>query len=150
MLKGERFGVLLGMAAQLGIMSFTPLDCEYSVVHPGERHAVRGRRLLVEACKQSRNPWLPAWENPSTPGTMNPRGTMLFAHPGGESAATSMERPAEELTVLVGPEGGFSEAETAQLDARGATALSLGPNILRIETAAVAMVAAVRLLRTAL
>lgn len=146
--KGERFGVLLGMTAQLGLTTFRPLDCEHSVVHPGERHGVRGRRILVEACKQSHNPWLPEWRDSSTTGGLNAEGKTLFAHPGGALLATVAGDGREDFTVLVGPEGGFSERETAELDARGATAVSLGPNILRIETAAVTLIAGLRLLGT--
>ena len=117
--KGERFGVLLSMVTQLGISSFMPLDCRHSVVHPTELHGVRGRRILVEACKQSRNPWLPAWEEPSTPCTLESRGKILFAHSGGASPAASVDDRANELTLLVGPEGGFSRAETAEFEDRG-------------------------------
>ncbi len=146
--KGERFGVLLSMAAQLGIATFTPLICEHSVVRPAKRHALRGQRILVEACKQSRNAWLPQWRDAATPGELNPDGTMLYAHPGGASLAASVDDQADVLTLLVGPEGGFSGTETAELDDRGATALSLGSNILRIETAAVALIAGIRLMGT--
>jgi len=158
--KGERFGVLLSMATQLGIATFTPLSCEHGVVQPGERHAVRGQRILVEACKQSRNAWLPDWRDPATPAEL--KSVTLYAHPGGASLATLMDghvvdraddhvddhtdEAAIELTVLVGPEGGFSVAETTELEAQGAAAVSLGPNILRIETAAVALIAGLRLM----
>src|SRR3972149_10910823 len=65
--KGDRQGTLLDMATQLGITEFTPLACERSVVRPGANSAERWWRICLEACKQSRRPYLPELRSPATP-----------------------------------------------------------------------------------
>ena len=66
-------------------------------------------------------------------------GRILVAHPGAEA---SLEAPTKLETVLViGPEGGLQEHELAKLDAVGALRVGLGPRVLRVETAVVALLA---------
>jgi 16S rRNA (uracil1498-N3)-methyltransferase len=69
---------------------------------------------------------------------------MWLAHPAAQavSLATAVAQRADDVTLLVGPEGGFTEAEIEQAVAAGARPLTLGASILRIETAAVALIAA--------
>jgi 16S rRNA (uracil1498-N3)-methyltransferase len=148
--KGDRQGTLLDMATQLGITEFTPLACERSVVRPGTNSAERWRRICLEACKQSRRSYLPIL-NPSATlqefvareaGRVN---TIWIAHPFPSAVAVSravVQNASADVTILVGPEGGFTEEEVERTTGAGAQPIALGSAILRIETAAVALVAA--------
>jgi 16S rRNA (uracil1498-N3)-methyltransferase len=147
--KGDRQQVLLDMATQLGMTRFTPLDCARSVVKPGANSPGRWRKICLEACKQSRQLYLPAIEASSTlPDVARHAAAegsqMWLAHPAAQavSVTVAINQQANDVTLLVGPEGGFTEAEIEQAVAAGAKPLTLGVSILRIETAAVALVAA--------
>ncbi len=149
--KGGRVSVLLDMATQLGMTAFTPLLCSRSVVKPGPDAAARWQRICLEACKQSRRLHLPALHAPATPEEVAARAAkageaVWIAHPGGVSLA-ALQR-ATAATVLIGPEGGFTDEELAQMTASGGKALSLGEAILRIETAAIALLFALSLCGT--
>jgi 16S rRNA (uracil1498-N3)-methyltransferase len=151
--KGDRQSVLLDMATQLGMQRFTPLECERSVVQPGANSADRWRRICLEACKQSRRLHLPQIDAAATPPTVAAAATaagnaVLIAHPSGDGVGAVMARQSRiDVTFLVGPEGGFTEAEVAHAVANGARAVQLGDAILRIETAAAALLAALTLVR---
>jgi 16S rRNA (uracil1498-N3)-methyltransferase len=144
--KGDRAAVMLDMATQLGMMSFTPLISERSVVDPGKGTLERLQRVCLEACKQSRRAHLPTVLEPTRFEHVIAVGEpMWIAHPGGEPVAHLAPAVNGPLLLLVGPEGGFSDEEVARALACGATRVSLGSGILRIETAAVALLAALQL-----
>jgi 16S rRNA (uracil1498-N3)-methyltransferase len=139
--KGDRAAVMLDMATQLGMASFTPLLCEHSVVKPGEGTLERLRRVCLEACKQSRRAWLPEIYAPATLAQMVARdGIKWIAHPDGKAVAELAMAIQEPVTVLVGPEGGFTTPELEQAVTHGAHHVALGTTILRVETAAVTLV----------
>ncbi len=148
--KGDRQGTLLDMATQLGITEFTPLACERSVVRPGANSAERWRRICLEACKQSRRPYLPILHASATPQEIAAQeaeraNSVWIAHPSATAVAVSRaveQNASVDATILIGPEGGFTEAEVERTTGAGAQPIALGSAILRIETAAVALVAA--------
>jgi 16S rRNA (uracil1498-N3)-methyltransferase len=147
--KGDRQQVLLDMATQLGMTRFTPLDCARSVVKSSANSPARWRKICLEACKQSRRPYLPAIEASSTLPDVVRRAAAegsqaWLAHPAAQavSVTAAVNQQVNDVTLLIGPEGGFMQAEMEQAVAAGARPLSLGSSILRIETAAVALVAA--------
>jgi len=145
--KGERFRAMIDMLAQLGVSAIVPLHCERSEVKPKTSSVDRWRRIAIEACKQSRNPFIPQINDPvAVPDSLarvKQQDTVVFADPGGGS----LEAPASggSLFIYIGPEGGFSAAEKRLLAARGGLPLGLGDNILRVETAALAALALGRL-----
>lgn len=147
--KGDRQNVLLDMATQLGMTRFTPLDCERGVVKPGANSAARWRKICLEACKQSRRFHLPVIESASTIQDVvkyaAAHGSSAWiAHPAAQAVtiSTAVGQNPNDVTILIGPEGGFTVKEIEQAVAAGAKLLTLGASILRIETAAVALVAA--------
>ncbi|MHB8728326.1 MAG: RsmE family RNA methyltransferase [Sulfuricaulis sp.] len=147
--KGDRQSTLLDMAVQLGMAGFTPLECERSVVKPGAGSAARWRRICLEACKQSRRTHLPAIDAPAKPREVVRRaiargGRVWMAHPGARAipAASAVNQGSStDITIMVGPEGGFTEKEVAQAGADGAGLVALESVILRIETAALVLMA---------
>ncbi len=152
--KGERQAVLLDMATQLGMSSFRPLICERSVVRPGPSAQRRWERICLQACKQSRRAHLPAIEEPLTPARVPALAAdgyrIWLADPEGAAIATCTARATlpDRLLLVVGPEGGFTPTELKVFDAAGAQRVSLGRGILRIETAALALLAHLRLRET--
>ncbi|GMR03980.1 MAG: 16S rRNA (uracil(1498)-N(3))-methyltransferase [Gammaproteobacteria bacterium] len=149
--KGDRQAVLLDMATQLGITSFTPLLCERSVVKAGVNAEKRWRRICLEACKQSRRLHLPVIHKALTPAEAGSRAAaanhiVWLAHPtGGGFPSSHHSALASGVTVMVGPEGGFTEEEVAQVTALGGRIVNLGSAVLRIETAAIALLSTVYL-----
>lgn len=140
--KKQKLDSLLKQAVELGVYALVPVLCERSVVQPGE-NSVAGRwmDLLFEACKQSGNPFLPVVANPM------PFAAAL-AHAGETCGVliTGSNRTgvfpelgtASDVAFFVGPEGGFTDAETDAMFAAGAAPLRIGDWTLRVETAAIA------------
>ena len=118
------------------------------MVKPGAHSAERWRRICLEACKQSRRFYLPEIEAPASPRELArrvPPGSLWVAHPAVDAVAAFIGPPTNTLTLLIGPEGGFTPQELEAVMAAGGRPFSLGPAILRIETAAVAALAAATL-----
>lgn len=147
--KGDRQNTLLDMATQLGMTHFTPLHCERSVVKAGSNSATRWEKNCLEACKQSRRFHLPVIETLSTVSDVVKRSVAdgsetWLAHPEAKAVTVTdaTKQNSKDVTILIGPEGGFTEQEAKQAVAAGAKLLTLGSSILRVETAAVALIAA--------
>lgn len=152
--RGGRSEDALERMTQLGVWSVRPLASERvqgQRREVGPERAERCRRVLREACKQCRRLWTPQFGEPLAPADLPEKagaGPLLVLDPHGaldlldwartHPGAGSADRP---LTVVVGPEGGLTEAESAHLAAAGATAVRVGPHVLRIETAAEAALA---------
>lgn len=141
--KGDRMATLLDMATQLGMSAFTPLVCARSVVTATEQATERWQRICLEACKQSRRAYLPALHGPTdfaaaVRTAVQNRHRLHIAHPGGTALGA---QGGSGMTLLVGPEGGFTDDEVALAIDAGAQAVDLGEGILRTETAAVALLA---------
>lgn len=130
--KGDRLEWMVQKLTELGVSEIVLLNCERSVVRWKDDRAgkqlARLARVACEAAAQSRRVWLPHLSGPVDVATTAGLPGAVVADPDGE-AATALARPS---VVLIGPEGGFTEAER-QLCGRS---VSLGRNILRVETAA--------------
>lgn len=141
--KGDRQHWLVEKAVELGVTTLLPLITERGVAEPGDAARERMERWGVEACKQCGRNRLLEVAAPLTIEALARRtcaGVKLIAHPGGESAAT-FDAVSSGVTIAVGPEGGFTEGEVQTLLAADWRQVSLGPRILRVETAAVALAA---------
>ncbi len=149
--KGERQSVLLDMATQLGMSAYTPLLCARSTMRPSPATARRWQRIVLEACKQSRRPYAPTLHPPADPSTVAERAvaagdTVWVADPAAPVFnPRTIPAPSARATLIIGPEGGFTEAERDALAAAGAMPLGLGETILRIELAAVTALGVYRL-----
>ena len=145
--KGERQSTLLDMAVQLGVNVILPLDCEHSVVRFQNKMRGRWARVIRSACKQSRQLHLPRIKPQKTVEAVlegvTDKTLIVFGDMFGESiyqVAEGIISPVDHILLLVGPEGGFSESEQSNLSAvPHAHALSAGEQILRTETAAIAL-----------
>ncbi|QDT52843.1 Ribosomal RNA small subunit methyltransferase E [Caulifigura coniformis] len=145
--KGDRLKWLVEKATELGVAEFVPLQCERSVVEPRETKLAKLEQTVLSACKQCRRNSLMRIGEPQALSDFLKKGPSWIAHPGGDPAGalvSSMSGTGSEfLTVraAIGPEGGFTDAEVQEAVDRGGRLVSLGKNVLRVETAAVAFAA---------
>lgn len=140
--KKQKLDALLKQAVELGVSELVPVLCERSVVQPGES-SVAGRwmDLLFEACKQSGNPFLPAVASPMSfaAALARARETCGALIVGSNRTGVFPDLcAASDAAFFVGPEGGFTDAETDAMSAAGAIPLRIGDWTLRVETAAIA------------
>lgn len=146
--KGEKFEYALQKLTELGVMKIVPLLTR-NTVRQGLSDNARKRweRIVREAVRQSHSYWLPEFqpvtEFEQAVAGLSGAGLKLIAHEKeGEtsmhSAYASYGRDSA-IALLVGPEGGFADAEIDFSQSCGFRPISLGNRILRSETAAVAM-----------
>jgi len=153
--SGERMDYTIQKAVELGISVIQPLMAERCVVRlSGERAAKRvahWQSVVTAACEQCGRNRVPEvrpllslrdWLD----GAAGSEGIRLLLAPDGQVVLRSLPRPSAMVTVLAGPEGGFTAAETADAVRFGFQPLRLGPRVLRTETAAVALLAAMQAL----
>ena len=152
--KGKRLDWLLEKAAELGSARLSPVVFERSVVEPELSEHARGRwrGILVAAAKQCGTDFLPE--------IAAPRRLAEFLHAAAgraddlrllgdaEAVVTVPEAMAQRpagagVVVIVGPEGGLTGPERAAAGAAGFTPVRIGRWVLRVETAAIALLAAV-------
>lgn len=142
--RGDRGQMLIEKLTELGATDFIPLRTQRSVIEPRESRLDKLQRYAIEACKQcGRNRLLRvhplvAWEDLLVAdGWPHLR---RLAHVGGLTVMPENLGPPCEQLLAVGPEGGFTEEEVAQAQAAGWEVVGLGPRILRVETALLALV----------
>lgn len=143
----ERFDWLVEKAAELGVTAVVPLETERTAGVSSrlrEAHVEKLRRRALEAIKQSGAAWAPRVD----PGTglaellaRMGKGEHWLADAAGQAPVPLLK--GEAVTVVVGPEGGFSAAERRSLIERGYQPTSFGHHTLRFETAALAAAVAV-------
>jgi 16S rRNA (uracil1498-N3)-methyltransferase len=142
LLKKDRFDLVLEKACELGAARIQPVLTRRCVAD--RLNLDRARAILVEAAEQCARTALPAIAEPvKLDGLLRhwePSRALYFADEnGGEVAAAAFASHTGPAALLTGPEGGFDEAERAAIRAHSAArAISLGPRILRGETAAIA------------
>jgi len=152
--KGDRQRWLVEKAVELGTTRMVPLVTERGVNRPSSSALARLRRTVVEASKQcGRNVLMDFDAAQPLQNFLNdaPKsGLRIVAHPSGPAAPSSglqlpVRPPGEPIFIAIGPEGGFTDTEWQQACESGWQSVDLGPRILRIETAALALVAALTL-----
>jgi len=141
--KGNRFDWLIEKGTEVGVSAFIPLRCERSETTAGENKCERWRRLALAAMKQSCRSVLPAIEAEKSFDEICAAAAgydfAILAHPVRAKSLQKIltpyfMRPVRGL-LLIGPEGGFTEAELEMASAAGIPFFSLGLRRLRAETA---------------
>ena len=142
--KGERQKWLVEKLTELGVERLVPLATVRGVAEATPAAVERLSRGVVEACKQCGRDGLMQIGRPKSVaevvGGTGGGAVLLVADRDGaplEEVATG----ASQVVALVGPEGGFTEEELATIEAAGGRRVSLGPHVLRVETAAIALAA---------
>ncbi len=147
LIKFDRFEWLIEKATELGVEAIVPVEAarsEKGLATAAARRLERWRKIAREASQQARRARLPSIEPlESFAGALaRPAGGRYFLEAAGgvPALAGSLARAEEPLALMTGPEGGWTDAERAEAATAGWTPVSLGPNILRAETAAMAAV----------
>ncbi len=158
--KGKRFEWAVEKAVELGVHRIIPLRCDHGVIDPREGKQSRWETLMKSALKQCGRSWLPILEAPqSVPAALTACAgqeilfgaapwetpTVAVRHWTALLAAKPATLPAA-LGFFVGPEGGWSPSELALLS-KQARPVSLGPHVLRAETAVAAGLTALQTIR---
>jgi len=144
--RGERMDWVVQKATELGVTRIIPVLTERSVVKldakQAERKRVHWQAIAVAACEQSGRDRIPDVDAPLTmaefPGRADSRATRVLLSPAGGVRVPDLPRSEGGIVVLIGPEGGLTDAEQQAAMATGFVAVRLGPRVLRTETAAVA------------
>jgi 16S rRNA (uracil1498-N3)-methyltransferase len=144
--KGPRMDTAIEKSVECGVGRVIPLQTERTIVKvrsPSQR-LERWQRVAVAAAVQAGRVWIPEVTAPRNLGDVMKETSsahLLLAHPqaGAVSvrAALAESTPDDSVVILIGPEGGFAPAEVEEGRRLGAVAVSLGPNRLRTETAAI-------------
>ncbi len=144
LLKGDKLSDVVRAATELGVTTVQLLQTRQSdVPEIGEQKLIRLRRVAAEASKQSRRAVTPEVLAPIPISQLKLEGQGLLAHPGSAERLTDHLDWQRPLTLVSGPEGGFSDSEVRALTEAGFVAVTLGPRILRAETAPLAMLGAI-------
>ena len=145
--RGERMDTVVQKATELGVHSIVPVITEYSVVKLDQKRAAKRRehwqKIAQSACEQCGRNVVPTIEPVVTLGdwlgaNLSNDGTRLLLSPTATTTLVDAPVDGDQLDLLIGPEGGFSPQELDNAQAIGFKAVSMGPRILRTETAAVA------------
>jgi 16S rRNA (uracil1498-N3)-methyltransferase len=151
--RADRMDYTIQKAVELGVAAIAPVATRRSTIRLDRERASRRQAhwlgVIAAACEQCGRNLLPRLQ------PVMPLATALAAERASlrlvldrDAGATlsSLSRPAQDVSLLVGPEGGLDPAEVASAVAAGHVAVRLGPRVLRTETAGVAAVAAIQAL----
>jgi 16S rRNA (uracil1498-N3)-methyltransferase len=149
--RGERMDWVMQKATELGVTRIVPVVTERTVVKLDDRQAERKldhwRAIVVAACEQSGRNRVPEVLAPvpfyEALGIVDSSITRILLSPAGAQRARDLANP-RRIAMLIGPEGGLSENEQEAAVAAGFLQVSLGPRILRTETAAIAALTALQ------
>ena len=147
LIKPEKMDYALQKAVELGVTYIQPLITERSVIRLKakqlEKKVNRWQGIITSACEQSGRTRLPQLHSPIPLNTYlqhkSQSNTLRISMlPNAAQSLTTLQKPNPETTIqlIIGPEGGFTDAEEALLQQSGTTAVSFGARILRAETAA--------------
>ncbi len=147
--KGDKLELIIQKAVELGITAIVPVITARSIARveskDGEKKRARWQKIAAEAAGQSGRGIIPTVEAPISWKQALPRLAgehTLLCYEGGGAPIGELVTPADTaLSLVVGPEGGFDPGEVAAVTAAGGRIATLGPRILRCETAPLAALA---------
>jgi 16S rRNA (uracil1498-N3)-methyltransferase len=146
LVKNDAMDLIVQKATELGVRRICAVKTDHSVVRldatRADRRLAHWRKIAQSACEQSGRHSPPTIDCYATLdeclATVPDDALKIALHPRATSADEALPRSVGKVCLLVGPEGGFSVADLAQIAAAHFATLRLGPRILRAETAAVA------------
>ncbi len=153
LIKFDHFEWMIEKATELGVSEIIPVETirsERGLERAAHKRVERWRRIALEASQQSRRAFLPEVSEPESLRDALSRGAnhrfALDENPIAQSlnsALPAARHPEDTVAMLIGPEGGWTDDERAQFTAAAWSPVSLGPLVLRAETAALAALAIV-------
>jgi 16S rRNA (uracil1498-N3)-methyltransferase len=147
--KSDAMDLVVQKATELGARTLVPVYTEFSVVkldaERGARRLEHWRKIAHSACEQCGR-HRPLEIEPAAPlaaalDALRSSGSRFALEPGAERALNVETLPGRALVVAIGPEGGFGTKDWSSLDGAQFARITLGPRVLRAETAAVAICA---------
>ena len=150
--RGERMDFAVQKATELGVQRITPVFTEFSVVklnpERAERRMQHWQKIVQGACEQCGRNRIPPVDAPVTLkeyfAESSAADRRIAFVPGAAATLDDLAEPLRTVDLLVGPEGGFSKREIEDAAHAGFFRASLGPRILRSETAALTAVTMVQ------
>jgi len=144
--RGERMDLIIQKSTELGVTEITPLIGERTEVKlNAERQQKRlnhWQQIAISACEQSGRNRVPAINDLQKPtdwvGTIKSETKLVLHHRNANSL--KIISPTNSVALLMGPEGGLSEAEIENVESSHFQSLALGPRVLRTETAPLAAI----------
>ncbi len=152
--KGQKMEDIIQKCTEIGVSRIVPVLTERSVSRPdsarADKKSQRYNRIALEAAQQSGRGVVPVIDEQCTLAQAvaadNAKKKIVFYEGGGEHIADIVAPDDTDVSIYIGPEGGFGSDEIDILTAAGAVRATLGPRILRTQTAPVAALTAVMLL----
>jgi len=145
--RNKNMDTVLKSATELGVARIVPIICRYAVSKPEASAVSSWSQTLVAAMKQSGNPWLPELDTPRLFAEALSESTedgFFGAVPRSHDSQTAFPSPCPpRLSLWIGPEGGFAPEEEQALHEKGLRPLTVGPWILRVETAVTALLGSI-------
>ncbi|MEM8593310.1 MAG: 16S rRNA (uracil(1498)-N(3))-methyltransferase [Pseudomonadota bacterium] len=147
--KGDRLDTIVQKCTELGATDITPLITKHVAFKLNdtqrEKKHAHWHKIMLSACEQCQQNHVPTI-HPITPldqwANEQQADTALYLHPYAEQSVHQLaQRSITQLSLLIGPEGGLSEADVRIADTAQFEGVTLGPRILRTETAPIAMTA---------
>lgn len=152
--KGNRWENMIRPLTELGVGRMTPLLSDHSECKnfKNKQHLKiqKWQKIAIDACKQSGNAWLPVFDSPQSFSNFIENiseNEKVFIGSLSQSARPFKRQEmgnAEVVSLLIGPEGGWSQKEEELADEAGLISFTLGKNTLRLENAAVCGLAVAR------
>ncbi len=144
--KGDKMDLLIQKCVELGVSSITPVFSERSNVklEPKrlEKKLLHWQAVAISACEQSGRTLVPKVNSAIELKALNQleETTVIYLEPSAEQSFAGLTQT-NAIALFIGPEGGFSDQDLKHLIKLGAIGVSLGPRILRTETAGLATIA---------
>ena len=151
--RSERMDLIIQKAVELGVTHIIPLLTERTLIQltseRRDKKLAHWRGIIISACEQCGRNIMPSLQSPlpfsewiaQTSGEMR-----LLLDPSGDLSLQSLPR-SNKISLLIGPEGGFSEQEKRLALAHGSHRVRMGPRTLRTETASISALTALQLLQ---
>lgn len=153
--SGDRMDYTIQKAVELGVTSIQPITSQRSVVklsaERAEKRTEHWQNVAISACEQSGRAIAPKVASPLNLQqwlAVNPQANTMriVLNPVGALQLATLAKPTDEIQLLIGAEGGLSQAEIDLANQHGFQSVVLGARILRTETAALASIAAMQTL----
>ena len=152
--KSTKLEDIIQKCVELGVTEIVPTLTKRCVSRPDDKSAgkknVRYQKIALEAAQQSGRGIVPKIENMKTLKQAlaedKSEVKIVFFEGGGKKLTDIIDKNTKSVSIFIGPEGGFEEAEVEQIESAGGVRATLGKRILRTQTAPVAGLTAIMLL----
>jgi len=151
--KGERMDFAIQKSVELGVHSITPVFCARTVVNLKadrlDKKLQHWQSIAISACEQSGRNVVPMINKPCSLENalqLNSDSLKIILEPSSNSSLKNMTPNNNLFSLYIGPEGGFSNEEIILAKQNNVQGVTLGPRILRTETAALSAITAIQLL----